>query len=285
MFGYITPFVSDLKVYEYELVQAYYCGLCRELNKEYKRTSILNYDCMFIYLLEESLKDGKEEDLMYGCRLHPIKKRRAIITDSAAYAADINALMGYAKVLDDAKDGKTWAKLMKPFFIGMYKKAAARRPKIYVDMLEMQNGLNALEQSKSKDTDATADTYAKLFGSVLMDVDVLQSHVLYDLGYAIGRWVYLIDALDDVKEDLKSGNYNVFVEKYDIRGEIPDDIKKKIEFTLFHTLGMAGEALSRLVIKKNENILKNIIYFGLRDRTVNILEGKTDESIRSAGRK
>ncbi|MGI6153871.1 MAG: DUF5685 family protein [Christensenellaceae bacterium] len=287
MFGYITPYVGELKVREYELYQTYYCGLCSVLKKKYNKTSILNYDCTFIYLLGDALKNEQAgEAAPYACRLHPIRKRNALVTEAAGYAADINALMGHAKIEDDARDGRFRAKLLLPFYKRLYKKARESQPLIYGKMLEMSEGLTRLEQEKSADTDATAHTYAQLFGGVLMELDLMQSHILYDFGYSLGRWVYLVDAYDDIKRDIRQGDYNVFVEKYKLSGdgEVPEEVKKAAEFSLFYALGNAAQEFSRLEIKKNKSILENIVYYGLKDRTNKVLEGKMDEPIRSLGR-
>lgn len=285
MFGYIMPLIGELKVCEHELLKAYYCGLCRTLKAKYHRTTILNYDCTFIYLLGESLREGTEDVGVCNCGLHPIQKRVAVRSDAAGYAADINALMGYAKVADDVRDGSVWAKLRKPSYGGLYKKATEAQPDISEKMRQMTQQLTALERQECADTDAVADTYAQLFGSVLMELDVMQSHILYDLGYALGRWVYLIDAYDDIRWDIKNGDYNVFVLKYGITERIKDDQKKEAERNFFYTLATAADALSRLELKKNRPILENIIRLGLRQQTENVLERAMDEPIRSARRK
>jgi len=279
------PLIGELKVAEYELLKAYYCGLCRTLKEKYHRTSILNYDCTFLYLLGESLREGQEDVGVCKCGLHPIQKRRAVHSEAVQYAADINALMGYAKIVDDARDGGAWAKLRKPFYKGMCRKASAAQPAVSEKMLQMTERLTALERQKCADTDAVADTYAQLFGAVLMDMDVLQSHVLYDLGYALGRWVYLIDAYDDIRRDLKSGDYNVFVLKYGITDKIGEEQKKEAERNFHFTLATATEALGRLELKKNRAILQNIIRLGLREQTERVLERAMDEPIRGARRK
>lgn len=277
------PQIGELKVREYELAKAYYCGLCRTLKQEYGKTSILNYDCAFIYLLGESLKEEAQEIVPCKCGLHPIQKRAAVYGSSAQYAACINALMGYAKLADDVRDGSKKARLLKPFFSKMYRRAKEYQPAIHEKMLTMTNRLMALEQQKCNDTDAVAEPYAQLFGNVLMELDVVQSHILYDLGYSLGRWVYLIDAYDDRQEDMEQHNYNVFIEKYGLQKTITEQQKKETEFTFHYTLATAKDALSRLRIKKNKAILENIICLGLRAQTERILEGTTDESIRSSG--
>ncbi len=268
MFGYILPKICELKVREYELFKAYYCGLCKSLKNEYRRTSVLNYDCTFIYLLGDSLKNEETNVQRCTCVLHPIQKKQAVYAEVASYAAAVNLLMAYAKAKDDVLDsGDVRAKIRRQLLQKPFKKATVVVPGITEKMLEMADSLYGMEQRNSANTDETADTYAQLFGAVLMELDVLQSHVLYEIGYSLGRWVYLIDAYDDIEKDLKNGEYNVFVNKYSITGKIPEQAKEEIGFGFNFTLSKAMQALERLELKKNRGLIQNILCLGLKEKT------------------
>ena len=282
------PLVCELKVCEYETFKAYYCGLCKTLKRKYRKSAVLNYDCTFIYLLGDGLKRETAECVPVKCGLHPFRGKKAVFSDAAEYAADLNLLMAYAKLEDDVRDsGKISARLRLPAYRRAYEKAAARNPDAARLMHETAERLHELEAAASADTDAAADTYARLFGSVLMELDVLQSHILYDLGYNLGRWVYLIDAYDDIKKDRENGEYHVFVNKYGMTGPVPEPVQKEVLFVLNYTLAQAAAAFARLKLEKNRGILENIVRLGLREQTKKVLlqsEGKTDESIRGSGR-
>lgn len=290
MFGYITPQVCELKVRDYELFKAYYCGLCKALGKEYRRTAVLNYDCTFIYLLGDSLQNAETDVQSCKCALHPVRGRCKVVSNSVVYATDVNILMAAAKAADDVQDrGGLLSRLALKGLGKAYRKAAARIPAINSLMLETAQKLGELERTGSANTDEVADTYARLFGAVLQELDVVQSHILYDIGYSLGRWVYLIDAYDDIEEDIKNGNYNVFVNRYHLVGKPPEDVKQQVELSFNYTLSQAMEALSRLELKKNRVLLENIICFGLKARTRAALagiknKGRLDEPIPGAGR-
>jgi hypothetical protein len=97
------------------------------------------------------------------------------------------------------------------------------------------------------------------------------------MGYSLGRWLYIIDAVDDMARDRKSGNYNVFLQKYQDSSD--PAVLKEAEFNLYFSLAKAAEAYSRLPVKKNKGILDNILYLGLKERTNLVLKGKAFESI------
>ncbi len=269
MFGYIVPKVCELKVREYELFRAYYCGLCKALKRNYRRTAVLNFDSVFLYLLADSLHEEQNTIKPCKCGLHPFEKRQQVCADAAEYAADVNILMAYFKAADDVRDRKK-GNMVRTFLRKPYREAAAKHPHLTEVAQQTIGGLHRLEEQKSMNTDAVADTYARLLGTVFGDVDVLQSHVLYDFGYSLGRWVYLIDAAEDWEKDAAAGEYNVYQYKY---GERTQEAKEEILRSMQYSLAQAAQALERLELKKNKELLQNIIYLGLREQTERIVDG------------
>ncbi|WP_066688710.1 DUF5685 family protein [Christensenella intestinihominis] len=268
MFGYIVPLTGELKVRELNVYRAYYCGLCKALKSEYRKTAVLNFDSVFLYLLADGLRGEAGEPQMEKCALHPVKRRPAIVTPAAGYAADINILMAYYSAEDHERDGRRGMRFARMFLKKAYAKAKERHQNVVRTADETIAELVKLEQEHSPNTDAAADSYARLLGTVMTDADVLQSHILYDLGYSLGRWIYLIDAAEDWEEDVKRDNYNVYACKY---GRPDDAVRVQIEQSLYYTLAQAAEALSRLELKRNRELLENIIYLGCREQTHAVL--------------
>lgn len=287
MFGYLTPDINELKVKDYALFKAYYCGLCRVLKNEYNASAVLNYDAQFIYLLNDALNNPDALKLeKICCGLHPFSGREALIYDAADYAAAVNIMMAYYKLKDDIADcGSFKSKFMLLRFNKKYEKAAAKYPEPAEAAKEMWKNQQAAELNETRSTDEAAEPYAKLFGIVLKNISRLYECQLYDLGYALGRWVYLIDSYDDIEQDFKKGSYNVYIKKYDLtsKDEIPNDVKKKIENSFYYTLSRADNAFSAIDIIKNEPVLSNIVKLGLKHRTKavleNIKEGTEDGSL------
>lgn len=269
MFGYVVPLTGEMKVRELNVYRAYYCGLCRALKSEYRKTAVLNFDSVFLYLLADGLRGGAGEAEPVRCAVNPMKKRPAVVTPAARFAADINILMAYYSAEDHVRDGKPGMRLARAFLKKAFSKAKARHESVVRVADETIAELIRLEREKSPNTDAAADSYARLLGTVMMDADILQSHILYDIGYSLGRWIYLIDAAEDWEEDLKRGDYNVYACKY---GQPDVNTREKIGRSLYYTLSQAGQALSRLELKQNRDLLENIVYLGCREQTRTVLE-------------
>ena len=96
-------------------------------------------------------------------------------------------------------------------------------------------------------------------------------------GYHLGKWVYMIDAVDDIEENIESGAYNPLLYRFefDADSETADEFRRRIEpslrFNLYHYLAMLSRCTDSLDIKKNAGILENVIYFGLNRKTEEII--------------
>ena len=90
MFGYVRPYVPELKVMDNELYRATYCGLCRTMGKRTGCFSkfALNYDFVFLALLRMATEGKKVDVKLRRCIAHPLKKRPMLeMNDSLEYSA------------------------------------------------------------------------------------------------------------------------------------------------------------------------------------------------------
>lgn len=287
MFGYIIPAIPELKVREFELYRQYYCGVCRALKDRYGRTQDLAYDAAFVHILADGLTHEMTAPGTERCIAHPVRGLPALKTPSADYAADVNILMAVAKAQDDVIDtGSLLARARAALLRGRRKRAAALVPGMVAKMESCAAAIQELERNRCAQPDAAAEPYGILFGSILSDLDVVQSHVLYDIGYNTGRWVYLIDAWDDMAEDGRKNQYNVFNECMSESGRTKQDLLQSTEFSMHFTLAQAADALGRLELKKNRELLDNIVRLGMYAQTCSVLSGagRLHESIRRSGR-
>ena len=268
MFGYIKISKGELKIKEYELYRGVYCSLCKVLGKNYGLVSrfTLNYDFTFLTLLNMSLQDTCDQFKTKGCTFNPLKKCN-FCTNTAPFQMPSAAamIMSYYKLLDNIQDEKGVKKLgyylLKPFLKSANKKARKQYPDIEKIVCSYINEQNILENQNCQEIDKIADPTAKALSQILMlcSEDYSQKRILERLGYCLGRYIYLLDAFCDLKEDIKKGSYNVLKNKPE--NEVNDYIKSQIYFCI----NEAAKAFELLDIKKYKTILGNIIYLGLED--------------------
>lgn len=276
MFGYIRTDTPELRVRENEYYRAVYCGLCRSQGKCTGQCSrfTLNYDFVFLALLRLAI-DGKQPKIKKGrCMAHPLRKRAYIAhCDPLAYCAHAAAILTYGKIADDIQDEKGTkrlkALLIKPFASGMRRRAL----KQYAELDKMvQDGLKRLSEIEKQGL-SSVDIPADAFGEILADIvsyglDGNDKKIMRKIGRHVGRWIYIVDAADDLDEDIKEQRFNAFACLYN--GNIPDSDREAISNSLKLEL-LAAEPAFDLIdyneLYDIEAIVSNIIYRGM-PRTV-----------------
>ena len=186
----------------------------------------------------------------------------------------MNVLLTYYKLKDDWEDGKSPVSLAgKNLLSGKYKKIYGRYPEKCRFMEERLKHLLRLEKNKCKNIDEAADEFARIMSCIfsfgIYAGDEKYGRILEDIGYNLGRWIYIIDACDDFENDIKKSKYNPFAECY---GKVlSKDIRRKIYDDLMFNLNRLSNAMDLLEFKANQNIIYNILYEGLYSKTVNIV--------------
>lgn len=278
MFGYVTPYRGELKVKEYEVFKAYYCGLCKSLGKEFNQITRfgLNYDLNFLGLLLSSLDEDKDKMKNENCIANPFKKKKIIESNKyIKYASHISILLVYFKLVDDWRDDKSFKSILViPQYYFPVKKAKKLYGDKYNHIKKYLDELVDLENSECSIIDESADVFAKLMEGIavppfIANMDTIR--ILKWLGYNLGRWIYILDAFNDLENDINNDSYNPIILQYEYKAtenlhDFVNRIKDEIEFSLTLTLDNMAKSFELLDIKYNKNILENIIYMGTRHR-------------------
>lgn len=265
MFGYVNVCRDELKLRELALFNAYYCGLCKRQGKLCGAASrlILSYDFTVLALLLDSMEEESPTLSAGRCMLHPLKKR-PVVTESRSmdYCARMSVALAYFKALDDFRDEgisvKNVALALKPSVNKIKKKYPDKLKNIEKYLAEIADA----EKSGEKNIDIPAGAFGRLLAE-LFSPDGAENRALYEFGYNIGRWIYVIDAIDDFEKDNKKGRYNPFSSEQEI---------KEQEEALWYNLSAAAAAFELLPIKQNKSILDNIVYIGLKNATEKVLK-------------
>ena len=277
LFGYVNVYKEELKIKEFVRYRAYYCGLCKQLGHSYHQLARLglSYDLAFLALLLDALSDG-EPDLQPARCLKHLGAQRLVVRGNAAvrYCADMNVALTYEKLRDDWKDDRSVKALfaMVPYWFAIRR----ARQKYGEKMAFLRKKLSELSQKEAENCtslDETADCFASLTAEIFAAEDSWAGNDnLVRLGYHIGRFIYILDAYDDMEEDKKRGRYNPVAAQY---GGVPaEEIRQGVERSLTFTLAAAAEHYQALDVKRNREILDNIIYMGLRAKMDTILYQK-----------
>jgi len=277
------PDKPELKIKEYEAFNAFYCGVCKSIGRRYGNIPrlILNYDSAFLAILLWSLEDKNLEVNRERCIVHPIKKRLLVIkNDIIDYSADINIILSYFNLEDNKRDegsiiAKTGTVILKPIY-----KKLRRKYRKKCDIIEQRlEELATLEKNMCTSMDMAAEPFARIMEEVIaynpLCKDENVEKIIRWLGYNLGKWIYLLDAFDDMEDDAKKNRYNPFLHKKDLKkeeiSELKNRIRSRVEFNLIYSLDQIGKAYELLHAKNVRGLIENIIYLGMYKKTEKIL--------------
>ena len=135
--------------------------------------------------------------------------------------------------------------------------------------------LKQLEQEHCASIDRAADAFAKLLECAAEGVEnPTRRRILEQLLYHLGRWVYLIDAADDLKKDALSGNYNPVALRYGLmNGTWTEADRREFAATLDHSVYMMTTAFELWDFGEWTTILQTTLYTGLFHVGKAVLDG------------
>lgn len=279
MFGYIQPFKPMLRICEYDTYKAVYCGLCKQLSRSYGPFArlTLSYDFTFLALLQMAIGEVPPVFKRQNCLYNPLKKRPCCLDcQGLHFSASAAMLLLYYKLLDNIADERYPQKagylLALPFVRRAWKKARAQLPKMDEEIGRQMKKQASLEQNNCSSSDAASEPIAVCLSVLFRELsnEEGQRRVLERLGYLMGRWIYLADALDDLQEDRIKGRYNPFISGMK-NGQDMIGLKEQAIFSLNLTAGEIAKTFELLTLNRYQDILSNIIYLGLKASVSRIL--------------
>lgn len=269
MFGYLRTEPGQLRVCELEGYKAVYCGLCRQLKKRFGPVAswALSYDFTFLALLQLALGEEEITFRQGRCAFNPLKKIAYPWPEQGLeYACDVAQLALFYKLRDDVADNGLWRGLGARLGLWMmgkrYQTAARRYPALDQVMAAGMVEQAALEAAGTASLDQASQPTAQMVAAILEPLAKTpqERRVLERLGWMLGRYIYLADALDDLEQDRKAGRYNPLL----CGGGQPHRQREAGRASLYLTIAEAGVAYSLLEVRRLGPILENIVGVGLR---------------------
>ncbi len=280
MFGYVRPAAPRLSPEEQGRFRAAYCALCHTLGRRYGLAArfLLNFDFTFLAILL-SLPDAPPCETR-RCMAHPCRGCGAM-RGSAAFdaAADISVILAWWQLRDHVADHGFFSglkyRLAALFLRRAYRKARALAPDFDAAVQKHLGELAGLERERCASLDAAAEPFAALLAEIAeTEPDETRRRVFRQIFYHLGRWIYLVDAADDFREDAKSGNYNPLRCRYGIEGdELPGDVKSAFAETLDASIRQMAGAYALLDAGVWSAVLDSVFYDSLYGIGKAVLDG------------
>ncbi len=281
MFGYVRTDTPYLYIKDDTLYRAAYCGVCKGIGSVCGSAARmgLSYDVTFLSvlfhnMLGQDLKIEKQHCLTHCIRVRPM----AEVDELTRQLGALNTVLAYYKYTDDIADGDK-GRGKRLWFKKGFKRAKKAYPKIEeivrVNLAKQDEIEKAKVDSVDRAADATAVMLAEFSSFVLGE---RTTEYTYRLLYAVGKWIYLIDALDDYDKDVKKGAYNPFALAYKANSKeelLAGKYAEEVKF-IFQSLFLdIQENLAKISFRFNKDLTDNILLRGLPQVTKNIMSGKT----------
>lgn len=260
MFGYVNANWKTLTKDQRQRYQAAYCGICRRIREQSGNPAriTLSYDMVFLSLLLMSLYEPEEASGSMRCGLHPINKRPWLDSPYIRYGADMNVALAYYNCLDDWNDdGKHSAKLVAQALREPFTQIHSRYPRQCDAISRCILRLSALEKENCPNPDESANCFGELMGELFVFQEDLWAPTLRQMGLALGRFIYLLDAAVDYDKDKRKGKYNPYLAM-----GMEKDWARWEEYLVL-SMGKCTEYFEKLPLVQDKALLDNILYSGV----------------------
>lgn len=270
MYGYVVVNKPEMKFKEFDEYRSYYCGLCHALKSAYgmKGQLSLTYDFTFLGMLLSGLYEPKEERKMCRCMVHPFNNQNVVSNECLDYLADMSVLLTWYKCIDDWQDDKKLSrKLYSDVILGNVEKIKEKYPdKADVISICIKN-ISAAEERKEKNIDVVAGYFGKALSEIVAMREDIWEDSLRIIGNNLGKFIYILDAYDDIDDDLKKDSYNPLIDRAD-----SENFEEEVKMILQMCAAPCAAEFEKLPIINNVSILRNILYSGIWTRYENIRE-------------
>ena len=270
MLGVMTVRKDELRFREFDRYRGYYCGLCRAIGKRCGSVCrmALSFEMTFLAMLHTSLYEPETADEKHRCLVHPLGKQRMLSNEAIDYAADLSAIVAYYDLRDGWDDEHRVDRLAES---ALLKRAAEEVGKHLPRQREaVEHYVKALHEIEARD-DQNLDAAANLTGEMLGELYVMKDDVyardLRELGFYLGKFIYLCDCYEDVERDIRKKNYNPLISR-----RTNETFAADCEQMLSDMMARAALAFERLPLLEDAEIMRNILYSGIWLRFENASE-------------
>ena len=260
MFGYVIASWKELNKQQQERYGAVYCGICRAIRQSSGHVARLglSYDMAFLALLHMSLYEPEEKTSRNACLMHPVKRRSWVNNEYVRYCADMNVALSYYNCLDDWEDDhKQSAHIMALELKKHLPDIENRWPRQCGAIREALEELHRLEAENCPNPDEPAAAFGDLMAQLLVVREDHWQEELSQMGFALGRFIYLLDAMLDYDRDQRRGKYNPF-----LAGNTEKDWPQWEQYLVL-AMARCTENYEKLPLVQDKGLLDNILYSGV----------------------
>ena len=270
MLGVMTVRKDELKFREFDRYRGYYCGLCRAIGSRCGSVCrlALSFEMTFLAMLHTSLYEPETADEKHHCLVHPLGKQRMLANEAIDYAADLSAIVAYYDLRDGWEDEHRVDRLAESALLRKAAREAGEHlPRQREAVEHYVKALHEIEARDDQNLDAAANLTGEMLGELYVMKDDIYARDLRELGFYLGKFIYLCDCYEDVERDIRKKNYNPLILR-----RTNETFAADCEQMLSDMMARAALAFERLPLIEDAEIMRNILYSGIWLRFENASE-------------
>ena len=261
MFGYVITNCKTLTDAQRARFRSLYCGMCRTLRERYGNLGrfTLSYDMTFVAMVLSALYEPEEQTGRERCLAHPVKPHDYAVNPLMDYAVDLNVALAYHKCADNWRDDRNPAYAAASAALkGAYRKAQAHQPDKCRAIENWMTEIRRIEERGVEEIDPPMNLTGRMLGTLFAYRDDYWASDLYKMGEGLGRFIYFMDAYDDLESDVRRKRFNPLKP---MMGQ--SDFEEVCKAGLTMMMADCAEAFERLPIVKDADLIRNILYSGV----------------------
>lgn len=277
MFGYIVPNLSALDETQKARFRAAYCGLCHVLHQRHglRGTATLSYDLTFLALLLNALYECEETAGEERCLAHPVKRHAYAFSEPFGYVADMNVALAYHKCMDNWMDDRSVSSRAEA---ALLRQSYLRIVRQYPEKCEAIEGwlreIHAIETERRGGIDAPVNSTGRMLAELFCYRDGdFWADSLRAMGDGLGRFIYMMDAYDDLPRDIRRRSFNPL-----IAYQNNADFEQMCKDALLMMVADCTQEFEQLPILRDADLLRNVLYSGIWSKYVQIQKKRHAES-------
>ncbi|MBR1821801.1 MAG: hypothetical protein IJ769_09280 [Clostridia bacterium] len=267
MFGYVITNPNALPKERQQRFRAVYCGLCAALRRRHglAGSATLSYDMTFLALLLNALYEPGEQTGRERCPAHPISAHAYAVSPVMEYVADMNVALAYHKCMDNWLDDRNPLSAGEGALLRQaYRSVAREWPDKCAAIEAWLDEVHDIESRNLPEVDLPVNATGRMLGELFVyPRERAWNDELRVIGDGLGRFIYIMDAYDDLSKDIRKGRYNPLKALRD-----RPDFEALCKSAMTMMIADATEAFERLPVVLDADILRNVLYSGVWSKYV-----------------
>ena len=275
MYGFLAPNRQSLSKENAKIFKKFYCGQCCASQKYfgYASRTLVSYDATFIGLLLAAQNQKWKQESRGWCAVFPYKQKIYSPDElPQIVSACVSILLKEIKIKDALQEKES---RIERFSHKYWSKKIFQAKQIFQSLgfpidaliektLDSQKRLESKTNRQFTDYAIPSATFiAELFRSTAILSGLKENEsILYDIGYHVGKIIYIVDSCIDIKDDFEKNQFNALIAADFDDYFFENRFKNMLHSTVVESFVKIRHGLKQLALCEHQEFVENILLQG-----------------------